>query len=146
MKIDLLNIIRCPHCKSTLELTIFEIETENTSDTIPKEKEKSLVGVHGTYDKLIEQMKTLNMTKDMIENVNVKYGILYCNSCKRWYPIGNYIPTVPELYYPDNLRNKSKELKFIEKWKDLFPDSVLNHGVPWNLSDVMAQSKEKVNK
>jgi len=146
MRIELLKHIKCPHCKTQLELALFEIKDDDLPEDFPKDKIEKISGLHGSFDKLIESAKALEISETAIREINVKYGILYCNSCKRWYPIGNYIPTVPELYYPDNLRNKSKEFKFIKKWKDLFPEFVLTQGVPWNITDVMSQSKEKVNK
>jgi len=146
MRIALLNHIRCPLCKTSLELTIFEVNEEDLPEDFPIDKKDKLVGLHGSFDRLIDSGKSLGIPETTIKEINIKYGILYCNSCKRWYPIGNYIPTVPELYYPDNLRNKSKELKFIKQWKSLFPEFVLTQGVPWNITDIKAQSKEKVNK
>ena len=146
MRIELLNHIRCPLCKTPLELTIFEINEEDLPEDFPKDKKDKLIEIHGSYDELIKNGKSLGLSEATIKDINIKYGLLFCNSCKRWYPIGNYIPTVPELYYPDNLRNKSKELKFIKQWKDRFPEDVLTQGLPWNISDVIVQSKEKVNK
>ena len=146
MRIELLNYIRCPLCKKPLELTIFEINEKNLSEDFPQDGKKKLVGIKGSYEEIIKIAKKLGFLEETIKETDVKFGILYCKSCKRWFPIGNYIPTVPELYCPDNLRNKSKEFKFIEKWKNLFPEDILTHGLPWNISNATARKSALLNK
>lgn len=56
-------------------------------------------------------------------------GILYCDRCKRFYPIDQEIP----IMLPDNLREKEKDLEFLRKWKGKIPDKVLKQANPWHL-------------
>jgi len=131
MKIKLLNYICCPLCKDELQLYVFEWNFEDEKFTQgEKDKLKKLIGNFSDIRNELSQIYSASK----IENLDVLYGVFYCRSCKRWYPIGNLIPSVPELYYPDELRNEQQELKFLEKWKNLLPPHIVLKSKPWNLS------------
>lgn len=66
--------------------------------------------------------------------VEVDAGLLVCPECGRWYPIGSAVETIPELL-PDELREKDRDLTWLERWRGLIPDSVLERGAPFNLSE-----------
>jgi len=53
----------------------------------------------------------------------VESGILFCPACGRWYPIGNKVKTVPELY-PDFLRDREQETKWFNEWRHLIPENI----------------------
>jgi uncharacterized protein YbaR (Trm112 family) len=56
-------------------------------------------------------------------------GILYCKKCSRFYPIIDEIP----ILLPDELREKEKEVKFLNKWKNIIPQQILHNAHPWHL-------------
>ncbi len=45
----------------------------------------------------------------------IQTGILFCNECKRWYPI---IDTIPQML-PDKYRDEEKDIEFLENHKNL---------------------------
>ncbi len=57
-------------------------------------------------------------------------GVLLCTECKRYYPIIDEIPVM----LPDDLRSKSEDIGFLNKWKEHLPAEVVRAGVPHNLS------------
>ncbi len=59
---------------------------------------------------LKHHLEFLNYFKYSFE---IKTGVIYCNQCKRWYPI---IDSIPQLL-PDNVRDEESDEKFREKWK-----------------------------
>jgi uncharacterized protein YbaR (Trm112 family) len=65
--------------------------------------------------------------------MEVDAGLLVCEECGRWYPVGSAVETIPEML-PDDLREKERDLKWLEKWRDLIPARVLERGRPFNLS------------
>jgi uncharacterized protein YbaR (Trm112 family) len=58
----------------------------------------------------------------------VEQGVLYCNTCMRFYPIIDEIPVL----LPDELREKQKDIEFLQKWQQL-PEKVIKQGKPWHL-------------
>ena len=70
--------------------------------------------------------------------VEVDAGLLVCPECGRWYPVGSAVETIPEML-PDDLREKDRDLKWMEKWTDLIPKQVTEEGRPYNLKDKEAQ-------
>ncbi len=60
-------------------------------------------------------------------------GLLVCPECGRWYPIGSAVETIPELL-PDDLRERDRDLAWLERWQEQVPSSVLERGKPFNLS------------
>ncbi len=64
--------------------------------------------------------------------VEVEEGLLVCPECGRWYPIGSAVETIPELL-PDDLREKERDLGWLEKWREDVPGEVLEGGKPFNL-------------
>ena len=108
MKLDALSFLRCPACKSELSIIIFEVGEENESDLIRKKL---------TFEEIRK--------KTNYEEIEVKTGILLCENCKRWYPIGSSIEKVPELLYPDELREKWRDKRFIRKWINAIPEEIV---------------------
>lgn len=64
--------------------------------------------------------------------VEVDAGLLVCPECGRWYPIGSAVETIPELL-PDDLRERDRDLAWLERWRALVPAHVLERGKPFNL-------------
>jgi uncharacterized protein len=66
-----------------------------------------------------------NNNKDII----ISDGVLFCNKCYRFYPIIDEIPVL----LPDELREKQKDIDFLQKWHNKIPSKVINEGNPWHL-------------
>jgi uncharacterized protein YbaR (Trm112 family) len=117
----MLDVLVCPFDKES-ELELFELKTRPIGSNIPKiEKDKSL------YE---------NKAKDIIPNTNNEYeelviedGMLFCNTCLRFFPIIEEIPII----LPDELRDKDTDLKVLEKWSNLLPDKIVKKSLPWHL-------------
>ena len=66
--------------------------------------------------------------------IEVDAGLLVCPECGRWYPVGSAVETIPEML-PDDLREKARDLKWMENWKALIPKQITEEGKPYNLKD-----------
>jgi uncharacterized protein YbaR (Trm112 family) len=64
--------------------------------------------------------------------IEVDSGLLVCPECGRWYPIGSAVETIPEML-PDDYRERERDLKWLEKWRERVPVQVLENGKPFNL-------------
>jgi len=65
--------------------------------------------------------------------VEVDAGLLVCPECGRWYPVGSAVESIPELL-PDELRERDRDLAWLERWRERVPSHVLERGKPFNLS------------
>jgi uncharacterized protein YbaR (Trm112 family) len=77
--------------------------------------------------------KELDALYKYLNVVEVSEGVLFCPICSRWYPIGCAVESIPELM-PDELREREKELIWLEKWYKKTPEKILRKGQPYNLS------------
>lgn len=59
----------------------------------------------------------------------IEEGILFCNSCFRFYPIVEEIPII----LPDELRDKNKDLELLKKWSKSLPEKIVKKALPWHL-------------
>jgi uncharacterized protein len=59
----------------------------------------------------------------------IKEGILFCSQCSRFYPIIEEIPVM----LPDELRDKEKDIQFLQKWQERIPGKIIKNGLPWHL-------------
>jgi uncharacterized protein YbaR (Trm112 family) len=64
--------------------------------------------------------------------IEVEEGLLHCNKCGRWYPIGSAVKTIPELL-PDDLRDQERDRAWLQKSKGKIPQKILDEGKPFNL-------------
>ena len=72
----------------------------------------------------------IDTAEDKIINENViKEGILFCSQCSRFYPIIEEIPVM----LPDELRDKEKDIQFLQKWQEKIPSKIIKNGNPWHL-------------
>ena len=78
----------------------------------------------------IEDVDILYKYLNLIE---VEEGILFCTECRRWYPIGSAVKTIPELL-PDNLREKERDLEWMENWKTKILKKIIENGKPYTIS------------
>jgi len=63
------------------------------------------------------------------ETEEIDSGIITCPKCNRWYPIIDEIPHM----LPDDLREQTEDITFLEKWKENIPTRILSEGRPFNL-------------
>jgi uncharacterized protein YbaR (Trm112 family) len=66
--------------------------------------------------------------KTINENVIIE-GVLFCSQCSRFYPIIEEIPVM----LPDELRDKEKDIQFLQKWHEKIPSKIIKNGHPWHL-------------
>ena len=66
--------------------------------------------------------------KTINENVIIE-GVLFCSQCSRFYPIIEEIPVM----LPDELRDKEKDIQFLQKWHEKIPTKITENGNPWHL-------------
>ncbi|HEY7778453.1 MAG TPA: Trm112 family protein [Nitrososphaeraceae archaeon] len=66
--------------------------------------------------------------KTINENV-IKEGVLFCSQCLRYYPVIEEIPVM----LPDELRDKEKDIQFLQKWHEKIPTKITKNGNPWHL-------------
>ena len=72
----------------------------------------------------------IDTAEDKIINENViKEGVLFCSQCSRFYPIIEEIPVM----LPDELRDKEKDIQFLQKWEEKIPSKIIKNGNPWHL-------------
>ena len=72
----------------------------------------------------------IDVAEDKIINENViKEGVLFCSQCSRFYPIIEEIPVM----LPDELRDKEKDIQFLQKWQEKIPNKIIKNGNPWHL-------------
>lgn len=69
---------------------------------------------------------------DYFHGVEIEVGALRCQKCRRWFPIGSRIETIPELL-PDSGREKAADLAFLRKYRDVLPDVVVTGSKPFAL-------------
>ena len=125
----MLDILACPMDKNypldLIELQVKEFENDNLreSDFLKDDKTSKKNNFVINQDNDIRG----EGTKDKI--IIIIEGILYCKKCLRFYPIIDEIP----IMLPDELREKEKDLEFLNKWKNNIPQKILNNANPWHL-------------
>ena len=77
----------------------------------------------------VDKSYPLQLYEVISNSSGVDIGVLACPSCSRFYPIIDGIPVM----FPDNLRERQKDLEFLGKWKDKLPDKIIKQGNPWHL-------------
>jgi uncharacterized protein YbaR (Trm112 family) len=98
---------------------------ENYKNTEATEKEKQNAG-----DTILQSSSNLKEKNKDIDSVTIiEEGVLFCNSCSRFYPIVEEIPII----LPDNLRDKDKDLDVLKKWSHLLPEKIVKNALPWHL-------------
>ncbi len=122
-----LDFIQCIHCKNhPLKLIPIEIVEQNV-DTSNMEFPlcKNYCGYLG--EKIVPGKQY--PCQECLRK-GIKTGLLYCEKCKRWYPIKNGI-----LYMlKDNKRREKSDREFLEKYRDKIPEEILMEGKPFNLA------------
>jgi uncharacterized protein YbaR (Trm112 family) len=77
----------------------------------------------------VDKHYPLDLVEMSSEGETVKEGLLMCEKCSRYYPIIDEIPVM----LPDELREKKRDIEFLQKWQGKIPDKVIKQGNPWHL-------------
>ncbi|MFX1364346.1 MAG: Trm112 family protein [Promethearchaeota archaeon] len=138
-------IIEFSPLKSYLELIISSIsELDNIFDNTKKLTSKECLNLVKTEvkQKIVDYLK-----KNNIENIDdifpelyflnkikleteIESGLLFCDKCKRWYPI---IDTIPQML-PDKYRDQQKEIEFLKINKNLLDEEFFFQNLkPFNI-------------
>ena len=123
----MLDILVCPFDKES-SLELFEFSTRNLEKTDSKINLKSNpqnVKLEDSNENKKEDILNDHSNNDVV----IEEGMLFCNSCSRFYPIVEEIPII----LPDELRDKNKDLELMKKWRDSLPEKVVNKALPWHL-------------
>lgn len=130
MKKHMLDILACPMDKNypldLIELHVKEFENDNLSgeSNFVKDDKNSKKN-----NLLINQENDIRGEENKDKIIVIIEGILYCQKCLRFYPIIDEIP----IMLPDELREKEKDLEFLNRWKNNIPQNILNNANPWHL-------------
>ena len=108
-----------------IELQVKEFENDNLSESDFLNDDKTSKKINFVINQ--ENDIRGEGTKDKI--IIIIEGILYCKKCLRFYPIIDEIP----IMLPDELREKEKDLEFLNKWKNNIPQEILTNANPWHL-------------
>jgi len=68
----------------------------------------------------------LKLIKISQEQDKVVEGILYCENCKRWYPIKDEVA----IMLPDDMRDKKLDEEFYAKYQEIFKKNDINKELP----------------
>lgn len=123
----MLDILVCPFDKES-SLELFEFGPKNLEITDSKIISKSNPQ-NVKLEESIENKKEHISNNPSNNDIVIEEGILFCNSCSRFYPIVEEIPII----LPDELRDKNKDLELMKKWSDSLPEKVVKKALPWHL-------------
>jgi uncharacterized protein YbaR (Trm112 family) len=130
----MLDILACPMDKNypldLIELHVKELENDNLRESkfkFPNDEKKTIKNNLTVNQEINNIRAEVNKDKDKV--IVIIEGILYCRKCLRFYPIIDEIP----IMLPDELREKKKDLEFLNKWKNNIPQKILKNANPWHL-------------
>jgi uncharacterized protein YbaR (Trm112 family) len=130
----MLDILACPMDKNypldLIELHVKELENDNLRESnfkFPNDEKKTKKNNLTVNQEINNIRAEVNKDKDKV--IVIIEGILYCRKCLRFYPIIDEIP----IMLPDELREKEKDLEFLNKWKNNIPQKILKNANPWHL-------------
>lgn len=84
----------------------------------------------GDYENIESLLPELYFFNKLKLNIEIESGLLYCEKCKRWYPI---IQTIPQML-PDEYRDKETDTQFLKNNKNLLVDKLLKlHLKPFDI-------------
>ncbi|MFX1504036.1 MAG: Trm112 family protein [Promethearchaeota archaeon] len=120
--IEFNNIIDYSPNKQSKEC--FEIIHSDVKSKILKFSEKLNVN---ELETILPELYFVNKIK---LDVEIESGILFCNECKRWYPI---IETIPQML-PDKYRKEKQEIEFLKTNKNLLGERFFHQDLkPFNI-------------
>jgi len=82
------------------------------------------------FEKIENILPELFLINKIKTETEIKSGLLFCEECKRWYPI---IETIPQML-PDEYRDEKAEIQFLKTNKDLLDSAFFKQNLkPFNL-------------
>jgi uncharacterized protein YbaR (Trm112 family) len=126
----MLDVLVCPFDKES-ELELFEFKTRPMGNIAQSGEIKSgsESGLKSNDNRARDSTVKLSNAVDIDNDVVIEDGMLFCNSCLRFYPIVEEIPII----LPDELRDKNNDLDILRKWSDSLPEKVVKRSLPWHL-------------
>ncbi|MCX8188493.1 MAG: Trm112 family protein [Nitrososphaeria archaeon] len=128
MRYRLMDILACPICKNfPLKLYMFE-QTELKITEAPKNTCELFCAYKNIKP---ENMEKNSLLQECIKCLayNIKWGIIVCEKCGRWYPISEEIP----IMLPDEMRKVEDDINFLKMFEKNVPDDILKKGKPHHL-------------
>ncbi|MEM4497345.1 MAG: Trm112 family protein [Nitrososphaerota archaeon] len=125
MKYRLMDLLACPICRSfPLELHVFRTRR------IEVELNPVKCEVYCGYaSKRLDELEGEPACSECWRTEIID-GLLFCESCRHWYPIEDEIPRM----LPDDLRDRNDDLRFLATWRSRIPEEILRKGKPFSLS------------
>lgn len=126
----MLDVLVCPFDKES-ELELFEFKTRPMGNIAQSEEKKSgsesalKSNNNRAQDSTVKPGNAVDIDNDVV----IEDGMLFCNSCLRFYPIVEEIPII----LPDELRDKNNDLDILRKWSNSLPEKVVKRSLPWHL-------------
>ncbi|HJN19526.1 MAG TPA: Trm112 family protein [Candidatus Nitrosopelagicus sp.] len=77
----------------------------------------------------IDKFHPLDLFECKTENEKIVEGVLYCKKCSRFFPIIDEIP----IMLPDDLRDKKRDLEFLQACIEQLPQKIVKEALPWHL-------------
>ncbi len=148
----MLDILVCPFDKES-KLELFDLGSKATQkdeesinkDLVPKftdehqqnksdqkNNDEKSISVNNGYEEEKKNKVDANSDDffaDAGYDIVIEEGVLFCNSCFRFFPIVEEIPII----LPDEIRDKNKDLELLKKWSDSLPEKVVKNAQPWHL-------------
>lgn len=124
--ISSVNEVEHLHDKSSNKLSkqCFSIITQDLKNKLVQFTEKKDLE---KIEDIFPELYLLNKIKTEIE---IKSGLLFCEECKRWYPV---IETIPQML-PDDYRDEKTEIEFLKTNKDLLDFTFFKQNLkPFNI-------------
>lgn len=110
--------------KLSISIKCFELLTTIIKEKLIKFSEKKNIS---DIDEILPELYLLNKIKLYTE---IESGLLFCEECKRWFPI---VETIPQML-PDDYRDKEQDINFLKNHKNLFdPEFFQQNLKPYNL-------------
>jgi uncharacterized protein YbaR (Trm112 family) len=126
----MLDVLVCPFDKeSGLELFEFKTRPMGNISQSGEIKSGSESGLKSNDSRARDSTVKPSNVVDIDNDVVIEDGMLFCNSCLRFYPIVEEIPII----LPDELRDKNNDLDILRKWSDSLPEKVVKRSLPWHL-------------
>jgi uncharacterized protein YbaR (Trm112 family) len=128
MRYRLMDILICPVCKNyPLELHVFE-KVEQT----PCEEPKETCEMFCSYNNIKSSDKDKNLLLGDCKKclaAKIKWGMILCTNCGRWFPISEEIPVM----LPDDLRKVDEDTNFLKMFEKFIPSETISKGKPTHL-------------
>jgi len=112
MRYYFLELLACPECKSRLQYYTIEEEVKQVNVEVERLRCRRWCGLH---NKPVEDIPLDECKKCVIRDV--KYGLLLCTNCGRWYPILDGIPILID----DKYRKEKEDVEFLRRFLDRIP-------------------------